>query len=51
MPPYVPNLYIGELKDEEEGDEYVFLVSSLSMIVAVVWMGMGRGDAHVVVGS
>ncbi len=25
-PPYVPNLYIGELKDEEEGDEYAVLV-------------------------
>ena len=25
--PYNPNLYVGELKDEEEGTEYVVLVS------------------------
>ena len=25
-PPYVPNLHVGELKDEQEGDEYVVLV-------------------------
>ena len=34
-PPYVPNLHVGELKDEQEGDEYVVLVrhrhSSLQM--------------------
>ncbi|EIM83050.1 uncharacterized protein STEHIDRAFT_102585 [Stereum hirsutum FP-91666 SS1] len=32
MPPYVPNLYIGELKDEEEGDEYVFLLNKYSVV-------------------
>lgn len=26
-PPYNPNLYVGELRDEEEGVEYVVLVS------------------------
>ena len=26
-PPYNPNLYVGELKDEDEGTEYVVLVS------------------------
>lgn len=28
-PPYNPNLYIGELRDEEEGNEYVVLVSGV----------------------
>lgn len=28
-PPYNPNLYVGELQDEEEGAEYVVLVSRL----------------------
>ena len=28
-PPYNPNLYVGELQDEEEGTEYVVLVSEL----------------------
>lgn len=27
-PPYIPGLFLGELKDEEEGQEYVLLVSS-----------------------
>jgi sulfate adenylyltransferase (ADP) / ATP adenylyltransferase len=27
--PYNPNLYVGELRDEEEGREYVVLVSIL----------------------
>jgi sulfate adenylyltransferase (ADP) / ATP adenylyltransferase len=26
-PPYIPNLHLGDLKDEVEGDEYVVLVS------------------------
>jgi sulfate adenylyltransferase (ADP) / ATP adenylyltransferase len=26
-PPYNPNLYVGELRDEDEGTEYVVLVS------------------------
>jgi ATP adenylyltransferase len=26
-PPYNPNLYVGELRDEEEGTEYAVLVS------------------------
>ena len=26
-PPYNPNLYVGELQDEEEGTEYAILVS------------------------
>jgi ATP adenylyltransferase len=26
-PPYNPNLYVGELQDEDEGTEYVVLVS------------------------
>lgn len=26
-PPYNPNLHVGELRDEEEGTEYVVLVS------------------------
>lgn len=29
-PPYVPNLYVGDLKDEDEGDEYVVLVCRLT---------------------
>ena len=28
-PPYVPNLLLGDLKDEQEGDEYVVLVSAV----------------------
>ncbi len=28
-PPYNPNLYVGEVQDEEEGTEYVVLVSEL----------------------
>jgi len=28
-PPYNPNLYVGELRDEDEGTEYVVLVSEL----------------------
>jgi ATP adenylyltransferase len=27
-PPYNPNLYVGELRDEEEGTEYAVLVSA-----------------------
>jgi hypothetical protein len=28
-PPYNPNLYVGELRDEEESNEYVVLVSGM----------------------
>ncbi|CAE6364689.1 unnamed protein product [Rhizoctonia solani] len=31
-PPYVPDLFIGELKDELEGDEYVILFNKFSVI-------------------
>ena len=31
--PYNPNLYVGELKDEEEGTEYVVLVSGCATVV------------------
>ncbi|KAF8693066.1 ATP adenylyltransferase, partial [Rhizoctonia solani] len=31
-PPYVPDLFIGELKDELEGDEYVILLNKFSVI-------------------
>ncbi|KAI0093107.1 ATP adenylyltransferase-domain-containing protein [Irpex rosettiformis] len=31
-PPYVPNLHIGELKDEQEGDEYVILFNKFSVV-------------------
>jgi hypothetical protein len=31
-PPYNPNLYVGELQDEEEGTEYVVLVSGGDLI-------------------
>ncbi len=31
-PPYNPNLYVGELKDEEEGTEYVVLVSGCATV-------------------
>ncbi|CUA78031.1 hypothetical protein RSOLAG22IIIB_12998 [Rhizoctonia solani] len=31
-PPYVPDLYIGELKDKLEGDEYVILLNKFSVI-------------------
>jgi ATP adenylyltransferase len=27
LPPYVPDLYVGELKGEEPGEDYVVLVS------------------------
>lgn len=30
MPPYNKNLYVGELKDEDSGDEYVVLVRGYS---------------------
>lgn len=33
-PPYNPNLYVGELRDEEEGAEYVVLVSRLVRPIA-----------------
>jgi ATP adenylyltransferase len=32
-PPYNPNLYVGELKDEEEGTEYAVLVSGHATVV------------------
>jgi ATP adenylyltransferase len=31
QPPYNPNLYVGELKDEEEGAEYVVMVSGVPL--------------------
>ncbi|EPQ57184.1 hypothetical protein GLOTRDRAFT_115218 [Gloeophyllum trabeum ATCC 11539] len=31
-PPYIPNLYIGELKSEEEGNEYVVLLNKYCVI-------------------
>ncbi|CCO36412.1 hypothetical protein BN14_10546 [Rhizoctonia solani AG-1 IB] len=31
-PPYVPDLFIGELKDELDGDEYVILLNKFSVI-------------------
>ncbi|KAH9061312.1 HIT-like domain-containing protein [Lactarius vividus] len=31
-PPYNPNLYVGELKDEEEGTEYVVLLNKYSVV-------------------
>ncbi|CCM01925.1 uncharacterized protein FIBRA_03998 [Fibroporia radiculosa] len=31
-PPYVPNLYLGELRDEEEGAEYVVLFNKYSVV-------------------
>ncbi|KAL1941971.1 hypothetical protein VTO73DRAFT_6501 [Trametes versicolor] len=30
-PPYVPNLYLGEVRDAEEGDEYVILFNKYSV--------------------
>ncbi|THH16184.1 hypothetical protein EW146_g4410 [Bondarzewia mesenterica] len=32
QPPYDPNLYVGELKDEEEGTEYVVLLNKFSVV-------------------
>jgi sulfate adenylyltransferase (ADP) / ATP adenylyltransferase len=34
--PYNPNLYVGELRDEGEGKEYVVLVSVITVHVVVV---------------
>ncbi|KAH9979160.1 hypothetical protein BJV74DRAFT_780499 [Russula compacta] len=31
-PPYNPNLYVGELRDEEEGNEYVVLLNKYSVV-------------------
>ncbi|EUC62831.1 ATP adenylyltransferase [Rhizoctonia solani AG-3 Rhs1AP] len=31
-PPYVPDLYVGDLKDELDGDEYVILLNKYSVI-------------------
>ncbi len=31
-PPYNPNLYVGELRDEDEGTEYVVLVSEFGLL-------------------
>jgi len=31
-PPYNPNLYVGELRDEEEGTEYVVLLNKYSVV-------------------
>ncbi|KAI0270762.1 hypothetical protein BGY98DRAFT_1091270 [Russula aff. rugulosa BPL654] len=31
-PPYNPNLYVGELKDEDEGTEYVVLLNKYSVV-------------------
>jgi hypothetical protein len=32
-PPYNPNLYVGELQDEDEGTEYVVLVSEFGLAI------------------
>ncbi len=32
-PPYNPNLYVGELRDEDEGTEYVVLVSEFWLLL------------------
>ena len=37
-PPYVPNLYLGEVRDEAEGNEYVILVSPLTFLVYLRWI-------------
>jgi sulfate adenylyltransferase (ADP) / ATP adenylyltransferase len=34
-PPYNPNLYVGDLRDEEEGTEYVVLVSGSFTVVMI----------------
>lgn len=34
-PPYNPNLYVGELRDEDEGTEYVVLVSEFGFFFAI----------------
>ncbi|KAH9859105.1 ATP adenylyltransferase-domain-containing protein [Lenzites betulinus] len=31
-PPYVPNLFLGEVRDEEEGDEYAILFNKYSVV-------------------
>ncbi|EIN11713.1 ATP adenylyltransferase [Punctularia strigosozonata HHB-11173 SS5] len=31
-PPYIPNLYVGELRDEEEGQEYVVLLNKFCVV-------------------
>ncbi|KAI0821707.1 ATP adenylyltransferase-domain-containing protein [Trametes gibbosa] len=31
-PPYVPNLYLGEVRDEADGDEYVILFNKYSVV-------------------
>ena len=36
-PPYVPNLLLGEVRDEFEGHEYVVLVRALSVCSAKDW--------------
>jgi len=39
-PPYNPNLYVGELRDEDEGTEYVVLVSEFWLFLfffAICW--------------
>ena len=35
-PPYNPNLYVGELRDEDEGTEYVVLVSEFGFFFAIL---------------
>lgn len=34
-PPYNPNLYVGELRDEDEGIEYAVLVSEFGFLLFV----------------
>lgn len=36
-PPYNPNLYVGELRDEDEGTEYVVLVSEFGFFWLFCW--------------
>lgn len=38
-PPYNPNLYVGELRDEDEGTEYVVLVSEFGFLA--IWELLG----------
>ena len=48
-PPYNPNLYVGELKDEDEGTEYVVLVSEFWVFVYLVRPSVNAKPTLVVV--
>jgi hypothetical protein len=45
-PPYVSNLHLGELKDEEEGEEYVILVRSAFRFLSVSMTSSQMSVAH-----